>query len=72
MRLDHIGLWEKGGVDLDEFFAGLEEIAYEGYITVHQAFAGVMPVEEAVRRSYVSLKPYIQGKVARTGPASES
>lgn len=49
--LDHIGIWEKGGVDFTEFAAGLKEIGYHGYVTVHQAFGDVMPVEEAVRRS---------------------
>ncbi len=49
--LDHIGLWESGGVDFEEVFAGLAAVGYAGYVTVHQAFAGVLPVEEAVRRS---------------------
>lgn len=49
--LEHIGLWEPGGVDFREVFAGLRAVGYRGFITVHQAFAGVMPVEEAVRRS---------------------
>jgi sugar phosphate isomerase/epimerase len=49
--LDHIGIWEKGGVDYDEVAAGLREIGYRGYVTVHQAFGDVMPVEDAVRRS---------------------
>ncbi len=55
--LDHIGVWEKGGVDAEDVFAGLRAIGYHGYITVHQAFGDVMPVEEAVRRSYQYLKP---------------
>jgi sugar phosphate isomerase/epimerase len=55
--LDHIGVWEKGGVDAVDVFAGLRAIGYHGYITVHQAFGDVMPVEEAVRRSYQYLKP---------------
>lgn len=55
--LDHIGVWEKGGVDAEDVFAGLRGIGYHGYVTVHQAFGDVMPVEEAVRRSYQYLKP---------------
>jgi|GEM_PF-132076 len=55
--LDHIGVWEKGGVNAEDVFAGLHRIGYSGYITVHQAFGDVMPVEEAVRRSYQYLKP---------------
>lgn len=56
--LDHIGVWEKGGVDVADMFAGLHAAGYRGYITVHQAFAGIMPVEEAVQRSYQFLKPF--------------
>jgi sugar phosphate isomerase/epimerase len=62
--LKHIGVWEPGGVDVAEMFAGLYEAGYEGYVTVHQAFGDVMPVEEAVRRSYEYLKPYAEGKAA--------
>jgi sugar phosphate isomerase/epimerase len=49
--LDHIGIWEKGGVDYDAVAGALREIGYRGYVTVHQAFGDVMPVEDAVRRS---------------------
>ena len=53
---EHIGLWEEGGVDFEEVFLGLDEITYVGFVTVHQAFAGVMPVEEAVLKSAEFLK----------------
>lgn len=56
VRLDHIGIWERGGVDVEEMLAGLRAIDYRGYITIHQAFAGTMPVAEAVRRSADYLK----------------
>jgi sugar phosphate isomerase/epimerase len=59
--LEHIGVWESGGVNVEEMFAGLHEVGYEGYVTVHQAFGDVMPVEEAVRRSYEYLKPFTAG-----------
>jgi sugar phosphate isomerase/epimerase len=49
--LDHIGIWEKGGVDFDAVAAGLRDAGYSGYVTIHQAFGDVMPVEDAVRRS---------------------
>jgi sugar phosphate isomerase/epimerase len=49
--LDHIGIWEKGGVDYDGVATALRAIGYDGYVTVHQAFGDVMPVEDAVRRS---------------------
>ncbi len=55
--VDHIGVWEQGGVDVDGVFDAMHEVGYEGYLTVHQAFGDVMPVEEAVRRSYERLQP---------------
>ncbi len=59
VALDHIGVWERGGVDAEEMFAGLKEVGYAGYVTVHQAFGDVMPVEEAVRKSYAYLKTLV-------------
>jgi sugar phosphate isomerase/epimerase len=56
--LDHIGLWESGGVNFPEVFAGLDAIGYRRFLTVHQAFAGVMLVQEAARRSYQYLKRF--------------
>ncbi len=55
--VDHIGVWESGGVDVDGVFDAMHEVGYEGYLTVHQAFGDVMPVEEAVRRSFEHLHP---------------
>jgi sugar phosphate isomerase/epimerase len=55
--LDHIGVWENGGVNADEMFGELRAIGYNGYVTVHQAFANIMPVEEAVKRSAAYLQP---------------
>jgi len=50
-RVDHIGLWEEGGVDFSAVFEGLHAVEYSGYLTIHQSFQGVMPVSEAVSRS---------------------
>ena len=55
--VDHIGVWEEGGIDVDAVFDAMHEVGYEGHLTVHQAFGDVMPVEEAVRKSYEHLKP---------------
>ncbi len=60
VRLDHIGLWESEGIDFEEVFTGLHDIGYEGFVTVHQAFAGIMSVAEAARRSAQFLKPLIR------------
>ena len=54
--IDHIGIWEEGGVDFDDVFGTLHAIGYHGYVTVHQAFAGLMSVEDAVVQSYDYLK----------------
>ena len=59
VRFNHIGLWEPGGVDVAGVFEGLRQVSYRGFVTVHQAFAGVMPVQEAVRRSAECLKRYM-------------
>ncbi|MDE0167130.1 MAG: sugar phosphate isomerase/epimerase [Bryobacterales bacterium] len=55
--VDHIGLWDEGGCDFEEVFETLHGIDYRGYVTVHQAFEGVMSVEDAIRRSYEYLQP---------------
>ncbi len=55
--VDHIGIWESGGIDVSAVFDAMHEVGYRGYLTVHQAFGDVMPVEEAVRKSYDHLKP---------------
>jgi hypothetical protein len=39
-------------------FEGLYYSGYQGYVTVHQAFGDVMPVEEAVRKSYEYLRRF--------------
>lgn len=60
--LDHIGLWEPGGVDFAGVFRCLHEIGYQGYVTVHQAFAGIMPIETAVKRSADYLRPLMRAE----------
>lgn len=59
VNLDHIGLWEKGGVRCEAFFGALRTAGYSGYVTIHQAFEGVMPVQEAVRKSADYLRPLL-------------
>lgn len=58
IRVDHIGIWEKGGADYDGVLGALKAQKYDGYVTIHQAFAGVMPVEESVRRSAEYLSKF--------------
>ena len=51
VRLEHIGLWEEGGVDYEAVIAALRDSDHNGYVTVHQAFAGIMEPADAARRS---------------------
>jgi len=51
-RFHHIPIWETGGVDFDEVMEGLKAIGYDGYFTVHQAYAEIMGPREAAVESY--------------------
>ncbi len=42
----HMDIWETGGVDFGEVFAGLKDITYDGYFTIHQA-QGIQTVADA-------------------------
>lgn len=46
-RFHHIPIWEPGGVDFSAVFAGLHDISYHGFVTVHQAYAELMGPREA-------------------------
>jgi len=49
-RFHHIPIWEPGGVDFPEVFAALRQIGYQGFVTIHQAYAELMgPRDAAVR-----------------------
>ena len=56
--VDHIGIWEKDGVNYDQVLSTLAKAGYSGYVTIHQAFAGVMPLEESIRRSVEYLRRF--------------
>lgn len=56
--VDHIGIWEKDGVNYDQVLSTLSKTGYSGYVTIHQAFAGVMPLEESIRRSVEYLRRF--------------
>ena len=64
MTVDHIGVWQEGGIDVEAVFDAMHEVGYEGYITVHQAFGDIMPVTEAVRKSYEHLRPLTMPRTA--------
>ena len=55
-RFDLITLWEEGGVDFPAIMDALQEIGYEGYVTVHQAFEGLGGPRRAARESVRYLR----------------
>lgn len=44
-------------MNFQEVFETLHVIDDRGYVTIHQAFEGVMSVEDAIRRSFEYLRP---------------
>ena len=50
---------EPGGIDFERVFEGLERIGYNRYVTMHQAFGGVAPPEEAAVRTGEYLKSLV-------------
>ena len=49
-RFDQIPLWSEGGLDFAPIMKTLQEIGYDGYVTVHQASA-TLGTQEAVQQS---------------------
>ena len=49
---DPVPLQAEGGIDFPGIMETLEEMGYDGYVTVHQAFAEIMEPEDAARQSY--------------------
>ena len=56
VQFDQLPMWEVGGVDFASIMEGLAAVGYEGYVTVHQAFAGVAGPEDAVGKSAEYLR----------------
>lgn len=50
-RFRHIPIWEPGGVHFESVIAGLQTIGYDGFFTVHQAYAEIMGPREAAVES---------------------
>ncbi|HJP28937.1 MAG TPA: sugar phosphate isomerase/epimerase [Candidatus Latescibacteria bacterium] len=51
VQFDQCPLWEEGGIEVARIIEELDRLAYKGYVTVHQASAGLGGAEEAARRS---------------------
>lgn len=58
LRFRLIPIWEPGGVDFQQVFDGLKAIGYDGYVTVHQAFAELMGPREAATESARFLRSF--------------
>ena len=53
---DPIPLQDLRGIDFPQIFEGLKAIGYDGYVTVHQAFADILTPQEAARQSAEYLR----------------
>ncbi len=52
-----------GGIDFVRVFEGLQAIGYTGYVTLHQAFGGDLPPQEAAARSAAFLQGFMQKSI---------
>ena len=52
----HVPMWDPSGLDFAAILQALEEISYDGYVTIHQAFAGLSGATEAAARSAAYLR----------------
>lgn len=61
-RFHHIPIWESGGVDFPAVVAALREVGYDGFVTIHQAYAELMgPREAAVETAQYLRRLGIEG-----------
>ena len=56
VRFDHVPVWEGGGIDFAPLLDALDGVGYDGYVTIHQAFAGLKGPQEAAEHSARYLK----------------
>ena len=56
VAFDHVPMWEEGGLPFGAILAALADAGYDGYVTVHQAFAGLSGPGEAAARSAAFLR----------------
>jgi sugar phosphate isomerase/epimerase len=55
-RFQHIPIWEPGGVDFPNVIAALNTIGYQGFVTVHQAYAELMGPRAAAVQTAAYLR----------------
>lgn len=56
VAFDQVPMWEEGGLPFGAILAALAAAGYDGYVTVHQAFAGLSGPAEAAARSAAFLR----------------
>ena len=49
-------MWGGGGIDFPTIMTTLEELGYDGYVTLHQAATPPTPTEEFARKTARYLK----------------
>jgi sugar phosphate isomerase/epimerase len=59
IRADQVPLDDRRGVDLDEVFAGLREIGWAGYVTVHQALLPGQDPRAECAANMAIIRPYL-------------
>ena len=58
MRYDQVAMWGGEGMDFPQIMGTLEEIGYDGYVTLHQAATPPTSPEDFVRRTADYLKGF--------------
>ncbi|MBM3934847.1 MAG: sugar phosphate isomerase/epimerase [SAR202 cluster bacterium] len=56
VRFEQIPMWDTRGIDFPAVLRALEQVGYEGYVTVHQASTGTITPEEAITKSAAYLR----------------
>ena len=59
VRMRNLPLDADEGIDLESLFKGLENVGYDGPVTVHQSAIGGLSIEDSARRYYELLAPFI-------------
>lgn len=56
VNLEHIPIWRKEGINFEDVISDLDQTGYQGYVTVHQAFGGLIEPAKAAKKSASYLK----------------
>ena len=59
VRMRNLPLDAGEGIDLESLFEGLENVGYDGPVTVHQSAIGGLSIEHSARRYYELLAPFV-------------